>query len=629
MSESNCECVEMFSEGSRRHAICTGEAAMPLGKINTYRAMWGLRPLPDDGRERPARVIHDGKPKSKSRSQPKAKKPCQTCGKQKAPVAPKPIAPRSGIGDRLHEIITREVGVNPCGECGREIKRLNELTVAQVSSERESIAQGIVERAKDKAPHWWQRWGATLAPGLAIPKVLDWIDEACVKSNRVPITRIVVAVRTAARQEPTLAATLESLANAGFERPIVFGEPNAPSEVDVRWETHRGSFRAFTDHAQWLLGNTDSRWFLLCEDDVQFAEGAADRLRECQLNDEILTLFKPKGLRIKGDGLQQVSAVNGSLAVLVNRETLVRLLESRTVKEWPRKDCVDRMIGRAAKEIGVTVLSPTKSWVQHTGQTSVCQPRKWKRNSLTHSMRIASDFKPGRIAAAGLVTLITPTGDRQEAFRLCERWISQQSYTGEIQWIVVDDGRRKTNVTQGQEYVRRKRGLERHSLCANLRAAIPLIRGQHVLVIEDDDYYGPDYISMMVGELQHADLVGEVGAKYYYLRHKSWRHRTNESWASLCRTGFNANVIPMLKACCGSTNHPSIDLRLWERWDGSRFSWVDGSGDFRGCVGIKGVNGRQSRGWKPARDAVTDDGLKVLKRWVGEDWTVYREAYSL
>lgn len=91
-----------------------------------------------------------------------------------------PPAIFSGIGDRLHKIIKRETGAEiPCSECRDEITRLNRRPMGEVLAERDALAQRIVTRAKTKAPKWWQRWGVSLAPGLAKSRVLSWIDEAC------------------------------------------------------------------------------------------------------------------------------------------------------------------------------------------------------------------------------------------------------------------------------------------------------------------------------------------------------------------------------------------------------------------------------------------------------------------
>jgi hypothetical protein len=114
------------------------------------------------------------------------------------------------------------------------------------------------------------------------------------------------------------------------------------------------------------------------------------------------------------------------------------------------------------------------------------------------------------MAVNGLA-LVTPTGDRPAGFALVERWMARQGYSGEVQWIVVDDGRVPTAVTAGQEYVRRERAGDtvRQTLCLNLRAALPLVRYEHLVVVEDDDWYPASYLDDIAGLLDGPyDMVG-------------------------------------------------------------------------------------------------------------------------
>jgi hypothetical protein len=101
------------------------------------------------------------------------------------------------VGTRLHAIIERDTKAHiECSDCRAEVTRLDLLTEDQVFRDRESIASGIVKRAKTKAPKFWQRWGATLAPGIAKQQALVWITEACSISDkpehspRVPLQKI-------------------------------------------------------------------------------------------------------------------------------------------------------------------------------------------------------------------------------------------------------------------------------------------------------------------------------------------------------------------------------------------------------------------------------------------------------
>jgi hypothetical protein len=94
-------------------------------------------------------------------------------------IVPRTTQPKkSEVGTKLHDIIKREAGSIECGECRDEVTRLNFMSASAVIDESGTIADGMVERAKKKAPKFWQRWGATLAPGLAKKQALSWIHEA-------------------------------------------------------------------------------------------------------------------------------------------------------------------------------------------------------------------------------------------------------------------------------------------------------------------------------------------------------------------------------------------------------------------------------------------------------------------
>ena len=215
------------------------------------------------------------------------------------------------------------------------------------------------------------------------------------------------------------------------------------------------------------------------------------------------------------------------------------------------------------------------------------------------------------------ITLITPTGDRPEAFRLCEKWISQQTLKP-FEWIVIDDGEVPTQITQGQNYIRRQgRKSSEHTLPDQMLEALKYVTGDFVIMIEDDDYYHPEYLQLMVQQLQTAELVGEVGARYYYLPTATFRHYTEHTHSSFCRTGFRKNVIPLLSEICKASNE-SLDINLWEQWTGTKQQqWKSTT---IGCIGIKGMPGRKSH--NKIRPEIDDHNLKTLKQWC-PDWNDY------
>lgn len=227
-----------------------------------------------------------------------------------------------------------------------------------------------------------------------------------------------------------------------------------------------------------------------------------------------------------------------------------------------------------------------------------------------------------------MITLITPTGDRPEAFSLCEYWMSRQTCSEPIQWIVVDDGQQPTCCTRGQEYMRREpqRTDSRHTLSLNLAAALPHVRGEKILIIEDDDYYAPCYLETMCNWLADGELAGEVGAKYYYLQDRAWYHHTNHMHASLCRTGFRASLLPTLRDLLShmESGDWKIDMRLWHMWKGSRKLVPSVPHGPAMCVGIKQMPGRTGVTWPIRREATTDPGLQKLQEWTQRDWLCYR-----
>lgn len=237
----------------------------------------------------------------------------------------------------------------------------------------------------------------------------------------------------------------------------------------------------------------------------------------------------------------------------------------------------------------------------------------WQRGQ-GHALLAQKKARQVELIAEPTVSLITPTGDRPQAFELCERWIRQQTFGGPIQWIVVDDGQAPTETTAGQTVVRRPPG-DGHTLPQNLAAALPHVTGDFVIMIEDDDYYPPQYLELMVQQLQAAELVGERGARYYYLPTATHRHYLEHTHSSLCRTGFRRELVPLVQQCC--EGNQSIDLRLWEQFNGTVRQWASST---VGCIGIKGMPGRKSH--NAVRPETPDGGLATLKRWC-PDWKAY------
>lgn len=221
------------------------------------------------------------------------------------------------------------------------------------------------------------------------------------------------------------------------------------------------------------------------------------------------------------------------------------------------------------------------------------------------------------------VTVITPTSDRPAAWPLAERWMARQTVQPD-QWIVVDDGATPAPLTAGQQHIRRARtGEGGQSLAANLLAAIPHVRGDVVLVMEDDDYYRPAHIEVQLRHLGMHDAVGCVWLDYYNLRHRAWRVLRNPC-AALCNTAFYAHYLPVLEAAAERVRAAAdgfyhVDRLFWDAMG------TAGLHEDRTVVGIKGLPGLAGIGMGHRRRGPweRDPAWRQLRAWVGDDADAY------
>jgi glycosyltransferase involved in cell wall biosynthesis len=226
------------------------------------------------------------------------------------------------------------------------------------------------------------------------------------------------------------------------------------------------------------------------------------------------------------------------------------------------------------------------------------------------------------------LTLITCTADRPEAFELCERWMARQTYTGELQWIVSDGGKRPVECHHGQEHLQngdRWNGQRpKRNFRNNMMRALEQARHDKILFIEDDDWYHPDYLAQASGWLDHAELVGEARAKYYNVATNRYKICGNRRHASLCQTGIRGDLVPLLINRIKQHSTAFVDLHLWKTWAADRSKLLRPESQL--SVGIKGIPGRGGIGAghrlqeKHARDA----DWSVLRQWIGEDADVYQ-----
>ncbi len=222
-----------------------------------------------------------------------------------------------------------------------------------------------------------------------------------------------------------------------------------------------------------------------------------------------------------------------------------------------------------------------------------------------------------------MIQVITPTGDRPEAWKLCQLWMARQDYAGPVEWHVVDDGHQPMPV----DFARQGYALHMHSLepmagnsqARNLLHLLDKIDpGFPVVCWEDDDYYSPDWLTTVAARLEKAELVGECQARYYNVAQRKGRQLSNNAHASLCSTAMRGAALATFRQVC-RPGRQFIDLDLWRRHP-SRHLFTGGR-----VVGIKGLPGRGGIGMGHRDDfrGTDDPSGALLREWVGADAEAY------
>jgi hypothetical protein len=223
------------------------------------------------------------------------------------------------------------------------------------------------------------------------------------------------------------------------------------------------------------------------------------------------------------------------------------------------------------------------------------------------------------------LALLTPTGDRPEAFSLCQRWMQRQTRQPDL-WFVMDDGVNETSVAPADYQIATLRlppwdkpGTSQHRNMLALLDAAEESDCDAFVIVEDDDWYGKHYLERCASLLQVHELIGERPARYYNVRTRHWRTFQNHSHASLCQTAFRRSMIQPLREVVSTGAW--IDMTFWPRYFSRGHLW-------EGCnvLGIKGMPGRagvSNAHRETAAWGQYDPSLEKLREWIGNDAEAY------
>ena len=150
---------EQFALGSRQRQICDGDSELPLKKVNAFRAMYGVDPLP--ARAVTSELVASGKVVSRIAANVRTPKVVASCcgSKKPAPTPPKRMVEGTGVGGRLIEMFKKH-GFEACEACYALAHRMNEWGVDGCWEHIDEIVADILPRAIEwefAKVGWWMR----------------------------------------------------------------------------------------------------------------------------------------------------------------------------------------------------------------------------------------------------------------------------------------------------------------------------------------------------------------------------------------------------------------------------------------------------------------------------------------
>lgn len=226
-----------------------------------------------------------------------------------------------------------------------------------------------------------------------------------------------------------------------------------------------------------------------------------------------------------------------------------------------------------------------------------------------------------------LVSIITPTGGRQEVFSVLETCIRRQTYKGPLEWWVIDDFETPTICTLGQKYIRANRlwapGTNTHRF--NMEQVLPHVKGDLILNCEDDDYFAPTYIETMLDHLQHTEVVGIGNAKYYHVGVPGYKYLRNYVHAALSMTAFHVKHLPILAEAVNSGEF-YFDSYFWRKVMDKRIPFSILSNNTL-SIGFKGMPGRSglTHSHREKKDYLYDTNHGKIREWLGDDFRMYEK----
>jgi len=241
-----------------------------------------------------------------------------------------------------------------------------------------------------------------------------------------------------------------------------------------------------------------------------------------------------------------------------------------------------------------------------------------------------------------MLDIITPSGDRPIQFSLCIEWMKRQKFDGKVHWIIVDDSIKEHYETPEMPFnwevthlKIKNKGLKRSSQPENVFLALNYVKYDNIVMIEDDDYYCPEWLEICNNNLLSYDISGRESVIQYNIKNRTYWDksylvkRTN----AMAQTSFKSKYIPRLKEICvkhAEDFDPLLDHHLWCSVEENRKFFLK-KDEKEYVVGIKGLPGRGGMSNKHDKLLFNFDyDFSFFKKIVGiEIASIYFKAFNI
>lgn len=223
--------------------------------------------------------------------------------------------------------------------------------------------------------------------------------------------------------------------------------------------------------------------------------------------------------------------------------------------------------------------------------------------------------------------VLTCTGGRPDLFRLCQRYVDRQTVKPDV-WIVTDDmgGMPPVSLPDYAQFHNIDTGQIREGWAKaapwtwTLVQALKLVPADHALIImEDDDWYGPMYCELMLDQLKNHETAQLANLPRYNVPARRW------SIDHVSRNTDKLKLVPGIFGCRYSgieTVIKSISAVHWEwfpihYFNSTQFCGIKGVG--YGLPGRRGATAKHSPTHRKTLMGKPDNDWQLLRHEIGED----------